>query len=402
MAVHIAPIVQEVTTHEALQSGGNAKRELTPLEQKKINAFIQAHAQTQQTQPTAPTQIDKNVNAALNGKPQVSAEEQAAAVALKGATRDAQKRPSDKYRKIYQVLFTADTNFLAKDIDSLRHAVNTKGKCLVDLATNLNPQEKALRKYVLVQIALAQDDLSTTETKVLTDYKKLILSIPEHNHFISNSLHTFSIAKQTNLGKATLKEFIRGYQTQEIQPQETSPEILALLRAIKKNTTQEDLSKSMQKMRESFIALLSREKSQNPTKVTSPRHHLILSRINQITILIKAEKIHARFLECCEKAKLQKLPSLNSLLEVGLQAVASNEPISAVNAITRAAAAVTAENKPAKNIFITLYNRFVLKSDLMKDVFKTNKYRRQFIDGLDQNIKAGGILAIGADNATVN
>ncbi|WP_394673141.1 hypothetical protein [Limnobacter sp.] len=126
---------------------------------------------------------------------------------------------------------------------------------------------------------------------------------------------------------------------------------------------------------------------------------MILSRINQINLLIKAQGIHKKFLNCCTAAKLSGLPSLSNLLESCLQTVASAEVVTGLNSLVRIASAVSANNRPGKNIFITNYNRLVLKSDLLEDLYKNGSHRKQVTDGIDKNLKAAGVLSVGASHA---
>lgn len=394
MAITIPPIVQEVTTAEALQSGALAKKQLSAVEQKKLNNFIRAHAQRNSSgePPVEVTQKNR-----LEGKPQVTAEEQAIAVASRSREDAHAKRASEKYKEAYRVMFTSDMTFLSKDLISLNTAVKTKSKSLVDLAGNLRPEEKALRKFLLVSLLLEEPSLSKTEIKDLNTYKKSLNS--EHGDFISSSISAFEVGKQSRLSQATLREFIKAYQTIEIQPHVDAPDILSLFKAIRNNVTKEDFSADMNKMRDGFINILSREKTQNPKKITAPRHYMILSRINQINLLIKAQGIHKKFLNCCTAAKLSGLPSLSNLLESCLQTVASAEVVTGLNSLVKIASAVSANNRPGKNIFITNYNRLVLKNDLLEDLYKNGSHRKQVTDGIDKNLKAAGVLSVGASHA---
>jgi hypothetical protein len=393
MAITIPPIVQEVTTAEALQSGALAKKQLSAVEQKKLNNFIRAHAQ-RNSSGEPPVEVTPNNR--LEGKPQVTAEEQALAVASRSREDAHTKRTSEKYKEAYRLMFTSDMTFLSKDLISLNTAVKTKSKSLVDLAGNLRPEEKALRKFLLVSLLLEEPGLSKTEIKDLNNYKKSLYS--EHGDFISGSISAFEVGKQSRLSQATLREFIKAYQTIEIQPHVDAPDILSLFKAIRNNVTKEDFSADMNKMRDGFINILSREKTQNPKKITAPRHYMILSRINQINLLIKAQGIHKKFLNCCTAAKLSGLPSLSNLLESCLQTVASAEVVTGLNSLVRIASAVSANNRPGKNIFITNYNRLVLKSDLLEDLYKNGSHRKQVTDGIDKNLKAAGVLSVGASH----
>lgn len=396
MPEHVAlrPLVQEITSDE-LQRSGSVKKELTPSEEARVKRFLNAHAfaNIDSADSTEATVNDKNSKAMLDGKPQVTAQEQANAYATKGFDSDLTKKPAtSKNKQLYRLLFTSDPSFLEKDILSLKKSIQTKGKCLVDISANLNPKEKALRKYLLAAIVLEKDDLSKTEIHELNLYKKSIMI--EHSEFIVGSISAFEVGKLSKRDVTTLKEFIRAYQTFEIEPQS---DLFSLFNKIKKNISQDDFVQKIVKMREDYIHVLSREKMRSPSKATTQRHYGILNALNQFNLLLKTHIIHKLFLDCCGKANLRGLPSLVNVLEAFLQTIATAEVSAGINNLIRIASAVTADGKtPGKNIFITNYMNGVLNNIEHKNLYKTSSHQKIIGETLLRNAKAGGILSTGA------
>ncbi|HEX5487293.1 MAG TPA: hypothetical protein VFX23_15000 [Limnobacter sp.] len=388
------PIVQEVTSTEALQSGLQGKRELSPAEKEKVNRFIQAHVKVDQDK--APEEIDgqKSTTAPI-GDAQVSAEEQASAVVLRGIARRIKKTKTSKNIRLYKLLYTRDPSFLDKDMQFFKRHLSNKSKTLVDLSTNLSAREKGLRHFLLASIFLEQDDLDKSEIGAAQSFKNSVYS--EFKEFIDGTLSAFETGLVKKMPGASLQEFIKGYGLMEFKPDSTNNNLLNLFKQLKKNAGNDEKFKSaMTSMRDGFIALLSREITQSPTRITTPRHHIILSTINQINTLIKVQGLHHRFLDCCQKARLQGLPSLNNLLEACLQAVTSVEMLVGINTLVRMATVVSGSTGPSKNIFMTNYLRLVLKSNTLMNLFKSELYQKQFTDSLNKQLLASEILSIKA------
>ena len=182
----LVPIVSEVTALEALQSGANTDKgkQLAPAQKKKVANFIAAHAPT--NAQSSDDLIDKgNLQAGL-AQPQVTSTEQAFAVAAKG--REDIQRPNkfSVNRKLYKTLYTSDPVFLKRDLESYEKSLTTQSKSLVDTSKGLNPQEKALRKHLLIQIALENESLPDDQHKLFTKAQSELMR--EHGDFIRGSL----------------------------------------------------------------------------------------------------------------------------------------------------------------------------------------------------------------------
>ena len=202
-----------------------------------------------------------------------------------------------------------------------------------------------------------------------------------------------------------LRDFIRAYQMFEVEITDTNKDprtsdLLDVFRSIiKKNMHSEDFTPEIVKMHNGFVEILTREKSQNPTKITSIRQHLILCRIQQMGLLIKTQALHKKFLNACDKANIFALPKLADLMEVCIQIVASPDVFTGINSIVRMASGVDSKRQAAQNIFMTNYNRLILQSDLLKNLYKNPFHKRQVIEHLDKTIKAAGILTAGVAHA---
>lgn len=128
------------------------------------------------------------------------------------------------------------------------------------------------------------------------------------------------------------------------------------------------------------------------TRVTTPRQYAILSKLNQLTTLIKAQSLHKQFINCCEKAKIKSLPKATDLIDACLQITVSNDMFSGVSALMRAASSVKGVRAGSANMFLTNYNRQVLQSELLRGLYKNNFHRKQVVDHLDKSMRTGGIF----------
>lgn len=396
MALNVAPITQEISVNEAQQGGAGARKTLTPEQQKTVDRFVKAHQSAFSHQdPNEQTNAPER-GAATQYGPQVDATEQAFAVSARGRSEEVkvttQRRVGHKKAKaVYRILFTTDDAFLKKDLASLANALRTRSKSLADLSNGSSASEKAVRKYLLAKM------INSDNPVIQANAAALITSIEkQYGDLINATFQGFDSGITKPLQVISLKDYIKAFQIAEVQPAENSFQIIDLYKAIRKNITDEHLEVDLQRMKNELTVILEREKTQSPTRVTTSRQHLLLSRINQLDLLIKAKILHDKFLHCCAKAKLTNLPGLGGLLESCLQAVASSEIIAGLNGLVRIAQNVKATNKPANNIFMANYLRMVLQNNQLKGLYPTNFQRRQLLDGIYKNLKAQGILAVGA------
>ena len=148
----------------------------------------------------------------------------------------------------------------------------------------------------------------------------------------------------------------------------------------------------MSLLHNNFVEILKREKSQQPNRVTTPRQHAILSRLNQLSAIIKTQSLHKQFIRCCEKAKIKSLPKVSDLMDVCLQITVSNDMFAGVSTLIRSASAVQGLRAGAANMFVTNYNRQVLQSKLLHGMYKNNFHRKQVVDHLDKSMRTGGLF----------
>ena len=190
-----APTVQEVTSTEALQGGLNAKRPLEGEAKKKVERFVTAHAQT--SRPGTEQGAEPAKTGAPSSLPQVSAEEQQQATLQKGAIQTPEKRNSKsrKFENVYKTLFVNNGSFFEKDMMSLLNSFRSKSKSLVDMTTTLNPGERALRKFLLLETLQEQGDslLNNNDRVEIKQAKNQLLS--EHGAFISGTLGAYEVGK---------------------------------------------------------------------------------------------------------------------------------------------------------------------------------------------------------------
>lgn len=403
-----APSVQDVSTTEVLQTGITVKNPLEKEEvHKRVKNFMAEHAT--KSAPNSETNTDtdqkKTVGAIVTapvenvaGMPQVSTEEQQQAVLQKGgvARFSLDKRPGKTkgIERVYRTLYYDDGNFFEQDMMSLLNAIRSKRKSIVDLADNLRPEEKALRKYLLIEALKEQGDslISAEDRKEIESTRQKILA--EHGDYITGTLGAYNAGLNKKFQGPGLREFIRAYQVIETQPNTISAtDVFNLYKTIKKDIQAGAPIEKLVRMQEGFIQVLHREKTQQPSRVTTQRHHLILSRIKQFGLLISLHALHSQFLKWGEKAEIQGLPNVVSLIETCLQVVLSNETLAGANALVAIASAVRSDKLPAKNVFITNYCRAVLMHGSISKMYRNANQRKILVEHIERNTQLSAILA---------
>lgn len=396
MSEKITPIIAEVTNTEAAQSGQNRNRPtgLSTSQKARVAKFVKAHS----NQHAAATKSDKNIDqankAAGLAKPQVSSDEQAQAIALRGLGRNQQsRRQLTPNIQRYHALFTTDPLFLQKDMQSLEDSLRDKGLSLVDRSTRLSEPDKALRKYLLTEIILEEPNITPERKAIISQQRDYLKS--QYGEAIEGKLNALDQGKKMHLKGIGLREFVRAYSLLELpQADNKGGEIFELFRSLKASMDKGKGTEELVRMHNGFVEVLKREKTQHPNRITTPRQQTILSRINQLNILIKGQSLHKQFLKGCEKAKVKSLPKLADLMETCLQITVSNDMFAGVSALVRSASAVEGLRKGSANMFLTNYNRQVLQSDLLHGLYKNNFHRKQVVDHLDKSMRTAGLLII--------
>ena len=382
---------QEVTTTEAAQGSLANRRPLEGEGKKRVERFIAAHAQSS---------TDKSGNLgkpkAASNEPQVSAAEQQQAVLQRGITSTgAQKKSArSKYVTVYKTLFTSSDSFHYKDMMSMLQSLRNRGKSIVDLAGDLNPSEKALRKFLLLKsLEEEHEGLLTPNERVEVNINRKKLEA-EFGDFIQGTLGAYDIGLSKSFKGPSLREFIKAYQVIEVQPNTAgSPDLHSLYKLIKKDLEAGAPRSKLIAMQEGFVQILNREKTQEPSRVTTSRHHIILSRIKQFGLLINLHALHDKFLNWGRTAKIQGLPNLTQLTETCLQAVMTNETLAGANSLVAIASAVRAEKLPARNAFITNYCRWVLLHDLLIGMYRNAGQRKILVENIERNTQLSAILS---------
>lgn len=409
MSINIqAPSIQDISTTEILQTGITQK---SPLEkediQKRVKSFVAQHASKSAPSDSTNTDNDQIKTSGIlptpiqnvAGMPQVSAEEQQNAMLQKGGITSsagtmARRGKASAYEKVYRTLYFDDGEFFELDMMSLINAIRGKRKSVVDLADDLQPQQKALRKYLLLEA------LKEKGPEVITDGDREEIQIQrqkllsEHGNFITSSLGAYNAGLEQKFTGPSLREFIRAYQVMEVQPNiQGVPDIYNLFKVVKKEIQSGAPIEKLQNMQRGFINILSREKTQDPSRITSARHHIILSRIKQFGLLISLHHLHTKFLDWGKAAKIQGLPNEISLMETCLQVVMSNETLAGANALVAIASAVRSDRLAAKNAFVSNYCRFVLMNTLIFTMYRNANQRKILVEHIERNTTLSAILA---------
>lgn len=396
MNAKVTPVVAEVTNLEAAQSGQTRTNApgLNATQKSRVAKFVKAHSNQQASNTGNEKSIDQRNKSVALGKPQVSAEEQAFAMNASGSNR---KERSKKEISVnvgrYRALFTSDPLFLQRDMQSLEDSLRDKGLSLVDKATKLNDSDKALRKFLLTEIILEEPNLSPERKAIITQHRDYLKT--EFGEMIQGKLSALSQGKYMKLGNISLREFVRAYSLLEApQADNKGAEIMELFKSLKNSMEKGDGTEQLVRMHNGFVEVLKREKSQQPNRVTTPRQHAILSKLNQLSTLIKTQSLHKQFIKCCERAKIKSLPKATDLIDASLQIIVSNDMFAGVASLIRSANSVKGSRAGAANMFITNYNRQVLQSDLLRGLYKNNFHRKQVVDHLDKSMRTSGIFLV--------
>ena len=232
MSTPIASLAGKVTATEAAQSGisPGSTRKVSDTQKARIEKFIKAHLGNLAAQLSPAT--ESHVSAALR-KPQVSAEEQAASVGLMGASRQPARRWNSKNADLYLALFRSDEDYLDIDLKDYQNAVLNKSQSLVDMSNWSEPQ-KALRKYLLIEITLEQNGLDNSLKRAISKAKTKLLD--EHGDYIRGSIAAVQVGKELGLSPLKLKDFVRAYQMLDVpQSDGKTPDLIQLFRSLRKS-----------------------------------------------------------------------------------------------------------------------------------------------------------------------
>lgn len=395
MAINInSQPVQEVTAAEALQGGNPADKKASPKELKKVSDFIKAH-QLKQTSTLVnndqPLEFVENKGVVQDG-PQVDANEQATATASKGfetSKKSSTKTETRKLIQVYNLLFSQDEEFLDRDLSSWKNFFTRKSQPLVDLATTLSIQDKALRKYLLTSLLLSDAENKNISNELNNTLKTILAN---HGDYITSTLEAFGQGRLGKLNDVTLREYIKAYQIMETTIPDEAPDIFNFFKAIRKEIGLNNFQAAMRRMLKEYSRLIVREKDTGSKRASVRRQHILLSRIQQLRILLAVYIVHEAFMKCCEKANLKNLPVLGALMEACLQAITTSEILAGVNTLIRFAASVKTSGDHGPNQFIAAYQKMVLQYELVLKLFPDASQQRQVNDHLKRNTKKNAVL----------
>lgn len=389
MSNNITPVRQEVTSLEASQGVQQSRRVLSDQEKIKVSRFIQAH---QRTKPDSAPVVPAHTGAAA-GAAQVTATEQASAMAGVAAANRPRSSGSPKFEAIYADLYSNDPDFMMLDLRSLVKSFNTNSQSLCDVNQQMGPDEKAFRKYLLVEIGLNRPEFSA-DRGLLEGRKQSLLTA--HQDYIEASLAAYEVKGELKTSSLSGKEFVRAWQTVAYGSDEGMVNLLGLYRAVRGKLARDVTVQKINDMLAGFALIVPRENKGRTNAITERRHYMIRSRVSQLHDLMKMHALHSRFLDLCQKAELKGLPQLSGLMEACIQSVATADVFAGVNTIVRMASQVTSPRLHAANIFASNYGRYVLRNDLIESIYLNKEQRFQVFEILEKNVRAGNVLSIGA------
>ncbi|NJM32394.1 MAG: hypothetical protein HC848_05380 [Limnobacter sp.] len=400
-------ITQVVTTAEAQQGGlGTQNRSLSEKGAKRTADALAAHAVLLLHPPheSAPSETaggqNKQAPKTTSAAEQVDAQELAQAVAQKGRNEllkntDAARR----MRKVYSIVVTPDRNFLALDLAKQKTALLINSKSAVDTAPGIKPQVRAQRKYLLMEIIEAEERVDNPRlANLAASQKKLLLTGP-YGDYIQATLDAYENGTVKALKAPDLKQYVHMYQVGANVvggPQER-------LKELRRHFGDKNLHFPIQRKIADCQRTIEREKSGSPRRALADRHHLILNEIEELKVLDTVLGMVNKFLSgYCAKAGYSRdsLPSVAELTECALKMCSSAEHLVGVNNTVRLIGSVSAARVDPKNNFMTTFTNQVMRSDVLKNLFKSSMYYRQAMDGLIKHVRANGVAAAGARYAT--
>ena len=274
------------------------------------------------------------MRAALPPEGQVSAAEQAQAFALRGRELD-DKKLSGKFRDLFLAFTTGDPKFLELCIHSLINSMDQGNRSVVDDLTTSTPEEKLAIKLLLLQIAILDAEnyaLSGKQTARLVVMRDRLLA--NHNQSLDEFLLTGAVglmgAQRIRIGVKQLASANRMLAKNE------SLDSLEIYNFLSKliSSNPKNLITKLKVLRENWLLLADREKTQYPLELTAQRQHFIQSRINQINLLIGDLSRLDQIAKVCETAGISKVPESGRVL-LELIGIVASQGVGSVNRLTR-------------------------------------------------------------------
>lgn len=330
---HINPLIgQQIPTTvdaaEAARSGG-LRNLLGKVIEARAGKPRVAVKTPQQESPKAPPPV-----ASMPPEGQVSAKEQAQAVALRGRELD-DKKLSGKFRDMFLAFTTGDSKFLELCINSLISSIDQGSSSVIDDLKTSSPEEKLAIKLLLLQIAILDADqyglggeqlerLVFMRDRLLANYNQSL------DEFLMSAAVAIMASKPLRIGikqLASANRILAGNESLD------SLEIHALLSKLLSSNPKRLLAR-LKALREHWLLLTDREKTQYPLKLTAQRQHFIQSRINQINVLIDDLRRLDQISKVCEKAGVRKVPESARVL-IELIGIVASQGVGSVNRLTR-------------------------------------------------------------------
>lgn len=393
MSLELKRITPEVTAQEALQSGQRPSNSLNVKEKSKVGRFIAAHnAKKSSAQQVNVVQLVMNAERA---KPQLSAAEIAAAVAAAGGGVEA-SNTKKFFKQMYQSLFSEDEDFLNRDLFIFAKSLTEKSVSLVDSSKTLSQEQKVLRKYLLAEIGEGNHRYGDLKPHLFKEYKSGISA--EEKKVIQEAIAAYSVSARTSMTKVGLREFVKAFAVLSPQEDWDTSEIIRCFKSYGNLLDAPDFIGQMVKVKTAMTDLLKRENIRSRKAQNRKREIQIASRINAVDLLVKFYLINKKFLDICSSCALQSLPKVGALVENCYQLIVAVDLPGGMNAIIKNAVQVKAVGKPAKNIFISNFNRLVLQSDHFKNIYKNAQHRQNVVDGIAKNTRAYAVLSASVSN----
>lgn len=381
---HINPPVvpQALTTvdsAEAQRSGA-----LRDLLKKTVNARQNKQVvKAANTANQGPVPQPNRANASPEG--QVSSAELAQSVGLRGRELD-DKKHSGKFRDLFLALTTGDSKFLELAIHSLLQSLDSGSRSVVDDLNTVSTEEKAAIKLILLQIAILDSEnyaLGAEQKDRLIYMRDQLLAAQNQSldEFLLSASVGMMAARPLRIGirqlTAVNRMLVKGESLDSVEIYNFLFKLVA--------SNSKNLVSKLQVLRDHWLLLSDREKTQYPLELTAHRQHFIQSRINQINSLVSDIGRLEQIAKVCEKAGIEKVPESGRVL-LELIGVVASQGVGSVNRLTRMFDAMAPAMRGTQIYCVNL--RLVINQGLIFNYRQNEKNFYQVVQAITNALKS--------------
>lgn len=401
----LAPLQQEVTSLEILQSGGQSTGNLTESQRKKISDFVSAHHLVKQDDAKASTPNASNGKSSSEAKVgvvapivQVNEVEQSQAVLTRGqrsrtTNQFGRVRSGSKFESLYKLAISDDEYFLRRDLSIFKISLSTRERDLVDLSSSLNSSEKAFRKFLLISMLEERGGLTRSELRHLNSIKQPLLEV--HGDYINDKIEQIELAQHPISGLISFRENARAYSVEDIGKKSGHGfnGLLYMFQKLQAISSESNFLDVVADRSADLHMILEREKVSSPAQVLKIRRHQMLAEVRYLKLMMLAFRLHTDFLRQCEKFSMSGLPSTLPLMEITFKIVASLDVSSGVREAVNSAASVKGAHTYSSNQMVANYARWILGHPIFEKYYASRAHKLSVVDAINKAMLAGAICA---------